>query len=491
MSNVMRLRKLGRLAASAVCVATALPSCVFGEEAQGLRAHNVAIRETSISGISSGGFMAVQFATAWSSIVKGVGVVAGGPYFCAQATASDIMSAYMAPIMRATGSCMIGPPPELARFTREADEKAKLGEIDPVSHLGAQKIYIFHGFNDSVVAESVTDATAEFYRHYLGETGHGNLFYQTTVGAGHAQVLNREPHAQGLNACPANQSPFINECDYDQAGIILQHIYGALNPPSKGGLGGSLKSFSQAEYTSPDKPGALSMGDRGYLFVPKDCEPGQGYSCRVHVALHGCKQDAGDIGTRYVDDAGYNAWADANRIIVLYPQTVARPLLGSPPANPDGCWDWWSYVTHDDSYVTKSGRQIEAIKAMLDALTGGQQAERSGIGASIAVERLVVIDRSDEAVDLAWTPVEGATAYRVYRAGADGGFAPAGQTAGPSYADNRLSPATTYRWRVAAIVGGSEGPVSGEAVASTLMTPERCDTPGECPTEPRRRASKP
>ena len=69
------------------------------------------------------------------------------------------------------------------------------------------------------------------------------------------------------------------------------------------------------------------MGDIGYVFVPKDCEAEQGAECRVHIALHGCKQDVGDIGQRYVDDAGYNAWADTNRIIVLYPQTVAR-LIG-------------------------------------------------------------------------------------------------------------------------------------------------------------------
>jgi hypothetical protein len=45
-----------------------------------LRGYNAAIGETSISGISSGAFMAVQFATAWSSVVKGVGVIAGGPF---------------------------------------------------------------------------------------------------------------------------------------------------------------------------------------------------------------------------------------------------------------------------------------------------------------------------------------------------------------------------------------------------------------------------
>ncbi len=35
-----------------------------------LRGYNSAISESSISGISSGAFMAVQFGTAWSSVVR-------------------------------------------------------------------------------------------------------------------------------------------------------------------------------------------------------------------------------------------------------------------------------------------------------------------------------------------------------------------------------------------------------------------------------------
>src|SRR6516225_1001038 len=54
----------------------------------------------------------------------------------------------------------------------------------------------------------------------------------------------------------------------------------------------------------------------------------------------------------------------------LYPQTRSSSLV---PSNPQACWDWWSYVDHTDSYVTKSGAQIRTIKAMLDALTAGEK----------------------------------------------------------------------------------------------------------------------
>jgi len=423
--------------------------------------------------------MAVQFGTAWSSIIKGLGVVAGGPFYCAQATAEDVWNAYTVPMAMATGPCMTGPPSDVGRFVEKADQKAKSGDIDPTSNLSRQKVYLFHGFNDAVVAKSVTDAAAEFYRHYLGSSGRGNLFYQDTLGAGHAQVLQRGSLAKELNRCPANQSPYINDCSYDQAGIILQHTYGVLNPPNVGKATGTIRSFSQKHYTAPDEPGALSMGDIGYLFVPKECE--QGTACRVHIALHGCKQDAGDIGAKYVDNAGYNAWADTNKIIVLYPQTAAKPL-GASPLNPEACWDWWSYITHDDSYVTKSGRQIKAIKAMLDALTtGAKDAKRDTSPPREGAEKLVVIDVSDIAADLAWTPLAGAESYRVSRAGADGVFTPVADVPGPTFADGGLQPATSYRWRVNAIIGGKERPASLEAAAATHPKPTPCTEPGACP----------
>ncbi|MGC1518085.1 MAG: poly(3-hydroxybutyrate) depolymerase, partial [Azonexus sp.] len=37
--------------------------------------------DVTVSGISAGGYMAVQFQVAYSGIVRGAGVVAGGPYY--------------------------------------------------------------------------------------------------------------------------------------------------------------------------------------------------------------------------------------------------------------------------------------------------------------------------------------------------------------------------------------------------------------------------
>lgn len=441
----------------------------LAQEAGPLAAYNARIEESSISGVSSGAFMAVQFATAWSSIVKGVGIVAGGPYYCARASADDVFNGYTAPILNATGPCMKGPPPDLRHSIGKADQKASSGDIDPTSGLSRQKIYLFHGGNDAIVARSVTDAAAEFYRHYLGEGKRGNLFYQPTLGAGHSQVIGKTFKAKKLNSCAVNEAPYINQCDYDQAGIILQHIYGALNPPSSSKLSGAFRSFSQESYTKPDEPARLSMGKVGYVFVPKECEARHGDACRVHVALHGCKQDASEIGTLFVDEAGYNAWADVNRIIVLYPQAAPQQI----PLNPEACWDWWGYVTHDDSYVTKSGEQIKAIKSMLDALTAGRKASPQSSEATVsAPRRLIVADVSDTAAALSWTPVAGVETYQVFRAVADREFQLIGSVSGPSFGDWGLEPSTSYRWRVRAVLAETDAPLSVEAAATTRVRPE-------------------
>ena len=472
----MNIAAFGRTAFALGCAALAAGPA-WADESVPLSGYNAAIGESSISGISSGAFMAVQFATAWSSVIRGVGVIAGGPFWCAKADADDFINGYTLPIMNATGACMAGSgsPLDLDSFFAKADAKSASGDIDSLQLLSRQKIYLFHGYNDAVVAPSVTDATADFYRHYLGEANRANLYYQTAVGAGHSLVVAQDPPIDGLNDCKANAAPYIDQCGYDQAGIVLQHIYGALNAPNRGQLAGTIKRFDQSVYTRPDEPGSLSLGEAGYVFVPRECENGE--ACRVHIALHGCKQDIGDINRRFVDDTGYNAWADTNHLIVLYPQTASSPYL---PANPEACWDWWSYINHEDSYVTKSGPQIRTVKAMLDALTAHATAAQAVAPAQAAPDRFAVIDTTDTGADLAWALQQGQVAYRVRRAGADGQFAPVGDAVGASFADTGLKPETAYRWRISLLVDGLEGPASIEVAARTRATPAPCDNPGNC-----------
>ncbi len=434
--------------------------------------YNADIKESSISGISSGAFMAVQFGVSWSSIVKGVGVIAGGPYYCAQGTAIDGLLGNVGPALTATGPCMKGPPPSLEPLIEKTDEWARTGDIDDPHNIANQRIYIFAGYNDSVVNPKVGEAAYRFYLHYLGGRDPGNLFFQNAIGAGHSQVTMKYGEA-----CSKNEGYFIDHCNYDQAGIILQHIYGALNPKNAGALSGKLLSFDQREMTSPESPASYSMAETGYVYVPAACAERQ--PCRVHIALHGCKQNFATIGDRYIQHAGYNEWADTNRLIILYPQTIVGNPAESEPLNPYGCWDWWGYTNFN--YAVQAGRQITTIKAMLDRLTSRHISNQPAADAATQ-SGLVVNDVSATGVALAWTPLAGAQGYTVSRKGSgEAVFKPIGSAARASFADMGLSPATSYSYKIT-VVGssGGDGQNSPVLIATTLPSPPRCDTPGSC-----------
>ena len=95
--------------------------------------------------------------------------------------------------------------------------------------------------------------------------------------------------------------------------------------------------------------------------MPTGCRA-DGATCRLHVVFHGCKQGMASVGDAFARGAGYLEVAESNRIVVLFPQV--KPTL--QPLNPLGCWVWWGYEGSD--YATRDGRQIAAVRAMIDAL---------------------------------------------------------------------------------------------------------------------------
>jgi hypothetical protein len=178
----------------------------------------------------------------------------------------------------------------------------------------------------------VVDRLHDYYRNFVRPE---NIIYDKSVAAAHSMVTENYGHPcayQGDGNRP--EDIFINDCDYDAAGKLLAHILGPMKVPATT-LSGSIVAFDQAEFIAD--PVGHSMNPAGYAYVPADCDDGA--ACRVHVAFHGCRQQPARIGDRFYVNAGYNRWADTNRIIVLYPQTINSDL--PPVYNPRGCWDWW------------------------------------------------------------------------------------------------------------------------------------------------------
>ena len=329
--------RLAVLLAASCCVACSAPS-----PATELPALRLAPGSLTVSGVSSGGYMAVQYEVAYSDSVAGAGIVAAGPWYCAQASVST-----------ALGPCMQGedPAPDVATLVAAAREAAGSGRIDDTAALADDRVWLFHGTRDDRVRRPVTDALFAFYAEFVPGS---QIVYEHDVPAAHGFPTLDE----GI-ACDTSSEPWLNDCDFDAAGEMLRHFYGPLGAASAV-QETHLREFDQRHYAGGG--GELpSMEQVGYVYVPERCA--EGAECRVHVAFHGCRQGASFVGRAFVRNAGYNRWAEANDIVVLYPQ-AAKSLVS--PLNPQGCWDWWGYTGPD--YATRSGAQLEVVRRMLDAL---------------------------------------------------------------------------------------------------------------------------
>lgn len=307
--------------------------------------------QVSVSGLSSGAYMAVQFEVAFSATVTGAGIIAGGPYFCAQG------SVYTATTRCSCTSelfaCRVHPGgTRIADLIVLTDWFAADLAIDATSNLATHKVWLLSGSIDSVVPQPVMTDLFNYYRHYMPAS---QIVYRRTLPAEHGL-----PTDQYGNPCTHLGSPYINNCSYDAAGQLLQWIYGPLLARNSGPPAGRTLAFVQSEFLP--FPTLHGMAAVGYLYLPPACEASAGAGCRLHVVFHGCLQDPNHIGSTFINHAGYNGWADTNRLMILYPQASATAT------NPQACWDWFAY--DDPRYALKSGHQMAAIKRMVDRLTG-------------------------------------------------------------------------------------------------------------------------
>ena len=359
------IKTIGKLAVIGLLAAPAAPA--FAGNSPALPAYQVDLSKTSVSGLSSGAFMAAQFQVAFSSMLVGAGIIAGGPFYCA---GSSPLTPF---VVNATTICMNPLPgfaPDAGTLLAQAKIFAQAGAIDDIANLKNGKLYIFSGMADKTVTTPVVDQTAAFYK--LAGVPEQNIRYVNNVDAGHSIITNNSQNV----ACATTAAPYINDCHFIQSQEILTQIYGNLNPPASQ-LSGKIIKFNQNEFIHSF---LSSMSDDAYAYVPQSCETA---TCKVHVAFHGCEQGATKIGNLFYSTTGYNELADTNNIIVLYPQAESSSGFFSA-YNPKGCWDFWGYSNMNQfapNFYTKTAPQMAAVKAMLDRLA---QARKPGPMASAA-----------------------------------------------------------------------------------------------------------
>src|SRR5690349_5406251 len=400
-----------------------------------LAPYAIDIHQTSVSGVSSGGAMAVQMHVAHSSIMRGVGVIAGVTYDCAN---SDLPSASASKGL--LPQCMDGSIDYSSTSIGRTDAAASHGSIDNTQNLAGQNVCLFSGYNDALVRRGAMNAVAKYYSHYLG-----NIFYDIDNHAPHALPSN-----ETNNPCLGTNHDFVNNCNYDAAGLLLQHIYGRLDAPSTT-LNGSLQKFDQREFQDSSVVGRVGLADTGYVYIPDACKT---TTCRVHVVFHGCLQYAERVNNAIYEKGGYNKWADTNKIIVLYPQTEP---VGTLPFgdNPAGCWDWWGLsdtLPRNREFARKTGYQISAIRKMLDRLAQGPAHSGASSNTFGKPANVSAKDSSSHSVALIWRPNNAAKTFNIYRSTASSGpYTKIGTVSAASFADKNLNPNTTYYYKISSI----------------------------------------
>lgn len=334
-----------RLFKTVLCAGLLSSACTpFTSAEEGLPKLSLDIEQITLSGLSSGGFMANQMHLAYSEWVSGVGLIATGPYYCAQNN-----------IFTALASCInkTEPAADVSQLNQKVNSLSQSNEIGPLNQLKDDKVWLLSGTKDTRVIQAVAD---QLHEQYLSFVDNDNIVY-----------INDKPFAHHFptttkgSECSTSEAPFVGNCGYDAAGEILSHITDTLQPktPAKKG---NLFAFPQ---TSLAGELANGLGETGYAYIPNSCQ--QGESCDIHVNFHGCNQYADAVGTAYVEQNGLNDWAESNDLVVLYPQTKKSAIN---PLNPQGCWDWWGYT--DKHYATRNAIQIKAIRQMILTLAEGK-----------------------------------------------------------------------------------------------------------------------
>ena len=214
MTNLAKSRILLAAAALALTVVSIISPSDGAQDPARLAARSAKLTETSVSGISSGAYMAGQFQFVHGEIVVGAAIIAGGPYGCAESVFADIMSGpgmMLFNMSKAVNGCMLNMLsmfgiPDPKGLARRAKTLAERGDIAPLETVRKSRVYLFSGKADTFVMPEIVAAARDFYLEIgLPES---QLAYIHNMNAGHAFVTRDTG-----GACANSAQPYIVDCD--------------------------------------------------------------------------------------------------------------------------------------------------------------------------------------------------------------------------------------------------------------------------------------
>lgn len=299
---------------------------------------NIDRDRVTVSGVSSGAHMAHQMHIAYSDMFSGVAILSGGPYNCAENSLGTAM-----------GRCMeeVEEPLPVADFAAVIRTDAQAGKLADPANMADDRVWLFHGTKDVTIAPEVHNSVETLYQEFIPAD---QIHSVNDIEAGHFFPAKGQGHA-----CSEMEPPFVGDCGYDAAGELLQYLYPGLEQP------GTETPIALIEVSLPGADDAELM-ETAYLYVPPACSSGD-EKCAMHMVLHGCAQSAEKVGTEFIEQTGYIPWAEANGIVLAFPQ-VEKSLIA--PLNPHGCWDWWGYT--GDDYRYRDGAQMTVLADWINSM---------------------------------------------------------------------------------------------------------------------------
>lgn len=324
-----------------------------------------AVRRTiTVSGQSAGASIAIQHLVAFSESVAGAAIAAGSPYGCGVQPLHGWTCYYGGLDVDAS-----------VRYLRRRFEQRMID--DPVN-LKTSRVFLFSGKLDFVVLPNVMRALERQLLHFIPKE---NIASSYGTWASHVWSVDHGDKCP-CGTCAWQQASSvltssdlccnINNCAFDLSGAMLRHLYGpdaAIKPRVP--VRHSLRWIDTWPYW-PAEAGPTNQSTMlrwAPAYVPAACVGlAQVDKCRVHVNYHGCTSkplNSTDAGWYerliWVQSIDLNQYAEANDIIVIYPQAAGSVDIG------EGCFNWASYED-DPLFDTRLGVQLNTVVNLLDDL---------------------------------------------------------------------------------------------------------------------------
>lgn len=321
---------------------------------------NIQKDKITLSGFSSGGSFAQILLVAYPSMFQGVGVFSHTFLRCGPPSGYFRDFDRMCTRTQNTTEAEWYNP-ELVH--RDIQDYHANRLIEDPKLLKNKKLYVYTGMRSTVFSLSQALNVHKVFERYIQ-----NPYRIQTRVQDSPFVMPTDSY--GPTCMQANRnSSYIGNCGFSGAYEALSFLlddYVEIHHP---------KSLGRTTYLQPlryfnQKPYMVGlenhqMDDVGFFYIPAGClDPTQ--QCLFHVFFHGCFVGRKKVGETFILSSGYLEVAEANNIIMLFPQNNPIPRPGAPNS---GCWD--TFGMGGELYATQEGEQVEAVKRMLQVILGG------------------------------------------------------------------------------------------------------------------------